>query len=330
MTPEERAEREQARKRAFYEKKKARMAEDPEFAEQERAKHRAATREFRAKHRERINAAARERMRAERATPEGRLKTIFYTRAHRARKKGLPVGDFGEWLAALPPRPADTDLWEWDLVAIDPEKGVTAGNFRWQKSLRDKVLTEKAETLNIGICGSTRYKRRRLARIARRDGLDTLDEVEHSPAALAREIRAPIDHEANVGAFFGYSLRVIAVEYRHVPSRTDPKVFYVCRCSACGGVFSRLALRLVGTRSRPRNDTCPHCQETAKRSVSQAKNSRYAELKKELKKLTVHDAVLKNSHSDYGIRNRDMDFCEHCIDADLLGYGETLREIYAI
>jgi hypothetical protein len=129
----------------------------------------------------------------------------------------------------------------------------------------------------------------------------------------------------------GYSLRIIGVEYRYTSCRGKyPQAFYTLRCSACGAVFSRQAYRVLGTKSLAPHDACPHCQSSAKKAVRHAKNSNYFEFKEKLKNITVREDVLKNSHSDYGIRNRDMDFCEYCIDADLLGYGDTLREIYAI
>lgn len=289
-----------------------------------------AQRRYRESNRESINAKSRERMRAERATPKGRLRDVYCQRAYKARKKGLPVDAFAEWFAALPPRPEDTDLWMWDLKAIDPGKGVTAGNYIWVKSLKNKILDNKLENFNAGNKCSAGRGLARLSKIAKRDGLDTMQDLARSRAASMREIRAAIDHEANVGAFFGYSLRVIAVEYRHFASRPAPAAFYVCRCSACGAVFSREAYRFLGTRSRAASQACPHCQAGAKKAAAQAKNSNYFEFKEKLKNITVREDVLKNSHSDYGIRNCDMNFCEYVIDADLLGYGDTLREIYAI
>lgn len=326
MTPEEK----RARNRERHEKRKARMAEDPEFAARVQATRRRASQKYNESNRERLNAEARERMRAARATPEGRLRNVYGQQAFRARKKGLPVDGFGEWLAALPPRPEDTDLWTWDLRAIDPAKGVTAGNYRWVKSLKDKILDNKLGDFNTGNRCSAERGKARLSKIAKRDGLDTMQDLARSRAASMRENRADIDHEANVGAFFGYSLRVIALEYHHCASRKAPRVHYVCRCSACGAVFSRNALRFLGTRKYPASTACPHCQASATKSAAQAKNSGYYEFKQMLKNITVREDVLKNSHSDYGIRNRDMNFCEYCIDADLLGYGDTLREIYAI
>ena len=283
------------------------------------------SREANKRHREKN----RELQRAKRSTPEGRLKEVYLVRACAARKKGLPISPFEEWRDALPPRPDDTDLWKWVLKAIDPAKGLTAGNFRWDKYLRDKVLDNKLGDFNIGCSCSSGKGKTRLSRIAKNEGLETLKELGRSHNALVRQKRADIDHAANVGAFFGYSLRVIAVDLR---PRKDGQTtaFYTLRCSACGAVFSRLACRLMGTKGRPKNDVCPHCQAGARRAVSHAKNTGYFEFKEMLKNITVQEDVFRNSHSDYGIRNRDMDFCERCIDADLLGYGDTLREIYAI
>lgn len=292
-------------------------------------KKREAQRRYRESNRESINARSRERMRAKRATPEGRLREVYCQRAFKARKKGLPVDAFAEWFAALPPRPEDTDLWMWDLKAIDPGKGVTEGNYIWVKSLKNKVLDNKLGDFNTGNKCSAGRGKVRLSKIAKRDGLDTMQDLARSRAASMREIRAAIDHEANVGAFFGYSLRVVGVEYRQTV-RPAPIAFYTIRCSACGAVFSREAYRFLGTRSRAASQSCPNCQAGAKKAVRRAKNSNYFEFKEKLKNITVREDVLKNSHSDYGIRNRDMDFCEYCIDAELLGYGDTLREIYAI
>lgn len=315
MNDEEKRKKSREAQRRYREKQRARMAQDPEYAERSRARSR-----------ERM----RERMRAERATPKGRLRQVYCQRAYKARKKGLPVDTFAEWFAALPPRPEDTGLWMWDLKEIDKAKGVTAGNYRWAKSLKDKILDNKLGDFNTGIKCSAGRGLARLSKIAKRDGLDTLQDLARSRAASMREIRAAIDHEANVGRFFGYSLRVIAVEYRHSASRPAPIAFYVCRCSACGAVFSREAYRFLGTRSRAASQACPHCQAGAKKAAAQAKNSTYFEFKEMLKNITVREDVLRESHSDYGIRNRDMNFCEYIIDADLLGYGGTLREIYAI
>lgn len=290
---------------------------------------REAQRRYRESNRESINAKSRERRRAEHATPKGRLREVYCQRALKARKKGLPVDAFAEWFAALPPRPEDTDIWMWDLKAIDPARGVVTGNYHWVKSLKNKVLDNKLGDFNIGNKCTAERGKARLSKIAKRDGLDTMQDLARSRAASMREIRADIDHEANVGAFFGYSLRVVGVEYRQTV-RPAPIAFYTIRCSACGAVFSREAYRFLGTRSRAASQSCPHCQAGAKKAAAKAKNSTYFELKEMLKNITVREDVLKNSHSDYGIRNCDMNFCEYVIDADLLGYGAQLREIYAI
>lgn len=258
------------------------------------------------------------------------LRNIYAPRASAARKKGLPISPYEEWRDALPPRPEDTDLWAWAIKAIDPAKGLLAGNFRWEKRLKPGALSNKLGDFNIGIENKSRgSKKTRLVRIAKDEGRETLDDLGHSYKALVRQHRADIDHEANVGRFFGYSLRVVGVEYRQT-SRPAPIAYYLLRCSVCGQVTARQACRVLGTKKHAPADTCPHCQGTAKRAQASSRSMTYYEFKQMLKNIVVQEEVVKESTSHFGLRNRNMDFCEMCIDADLTGHGETLREIYAI
>lgn len=275
-------------------------------------------------------ARIREIARKRREEPDGKLRNLYASRAVYNRRKGLPISPFEEWRDALPPRPDETDLWTWSIKAIDPAKGLTAGNFRWEKRLKNGTLNNKLGDFNIGIENTARGgKKKRLVRIAKAEGLETLADLGHSYKALVRQNRADIDHEANVGRFFGYSLRVIGVEYRQT-ARPAPVAFYVLRCSVCESTFTRQACRVLGTKKHAACTICPHCQATAKRAQASSRSMTYYEFKQMLKIATVREEVFKNSHSDYGVRNTNMDFCERCIDADLLGCGDTLREIYAI
>lgn len=317
--------------RRAREKQRARMAEDPEYAETIRTRRR----EYSRRYEERMPAersAALERARhAYRNSFRGKMHDIYGQRVLAARKKGLPFDDFETWFSSLPMRPEDTDLWTWGIKAINPARGVVAGNYDWVKRMKPRVLDTRLGDFNSGCRCRENVAKKRLARIAHKECLDTIKDLGRSRAATSRQIKADIDHEANIGRFFGYSLRIIGVEYRHVSSRPKyPQVFYTLRCSACGAVFQRLAYRVLGTRSISPRDTCPHCQAGARKAELRSRNSGYYEFKQMLKNITVQEDVFKNSHSDYGIRNSDMDFCEYCIDADLLGYGDTLREIYAI
>lgn len=325
-----RAARREYNRRA-REKQRARMAEDREYAELIRERRR----EYRRQYEENLTAERAESIQrsrhAYRASLRGKMQDIYGQRVFRARKKGLPFDDFEAWFSSLPQRPEDTDLWTWNLKAIDSSKGVTAGNYHWVKALKPGALDSKLGDFNIGLTCRGKRAKKRLAKVAHKEDLESIKDLGRSRAATSRQIKAYIDHEANIGRFLGYSLRIIGVEYRYASSRPlYPQAFYTLRCSVCGAVFSRQAYRVLGTKSHAPRDTCPHCQQCAKNAALRAKNSGYYEFKQMLKNITVQEDVFRNSHSDYGIRNRDMDFCEYCIDADLLGCGDTLREIYAI
>jgi hypothetical protein len=317
--------------RRFRERRNARMAEDQEYAELIKARRR----EYRRRYEEKLTAERADSIQrsrnAYRYSLRGKMQNIYGQRVRRAREKGLPFDDFESWFSSLPPRPEDTDLWTWNLKAIDPGKGVTAGNYHWVKALKPGALDSKLGDFNLGLACRGKSAKKRLVKVAHEEDRETIKDLGRSRAATSRQTKAYIDHEANIGRFLGYSLRIIGVEYRYTSCRAGyPQAFYTLRCSVCGAVFSRQAYRVLGTKSRAPHDACPHCQSSAKKAVRRAKNSNYFEFKEKLKNITVREDVLKNSHSDYGIRNRDMDFCEYCIDADLLGYGDTLREIYAI
>lgn len=317
--------------RRFRERRDARMAEDPEYA----ALIKERRREYRRRYEEKLTAERAESIQRSRNTYRyslrGKMQNIYGQRVCRAREKGLPFDDFESWFSSLPQRPEDTDLWTWNLKAIDPGKGVTSGNYHWVKALKPGALDSKLGDFNIGLACRGRCAKKRLAKVAHKEDLESIKDLGRSRAATSRQIKAYIDHEANIGRFLGYSLRIIGVEYRYASSRGKyPQAFYTLRCSVCGAVFSRQAYRVLGTKSLAPHDTCPHCQKSAKNAARHAKNSNYFEFKEKLKNITVREDVLKNSHSDYGIRNRNMDFCEYCIDADLLGCGDTLREIYDI
>lgn len=317
--------------RRFKEKQRARLAEDPEYAELIKERRREYRRRYEAKlTAERAESIQRSRN-AYRYSLRGKMQNIYGQRVCRAREKGLPFDDFESWFSSLPQRPEDTDLWTWNLKAIDPSNGVTAGNYHWVKALKPGALDSKLGDFNMGLACRGKSAKKRLVKVAHEEDRESIKDLGRSRAATSRHIKAYIDHEANIGRFLGYSLRIIGVEYRYTSCRGKyPQAFYTLRCSACGAVFSRQAYRVLGTKSHAPHDTCPHCQSSATNAARHAKNSNYFEFKEKLKNITVREDVLKNSHSDYGIRNRDMDFCEYCIDAELLGYGDTLREIYAI
>lgn len=317
--------------RRFKKKQRARMEQDPEYAELIKERRR----EYRRRYEEKLTAERAESIQrsrlAYRYSLRGKMQNIYGQRVFRAREKGLPFDDFEAWFSSLPQRPEDTDLWTWNLKAIDPSKGVTAGNYHWIKALKPGALDSKLGDFNLGLKCRGKCAKKRLVRVARKDDIESIKDLGRSRAATSRQIKAYIDHEANIGRFLGYSLRIIGVEYRYTSSRDRyPQAFYTLRCSVCGAVFSRQAYRVLGTKSHAPHDACPHCQAGAKQAALRAKNSGYYEFKQMLKNITVQEDVFRNSHSDYGIRNRDMDFCEYCIDADLLGCGDTLREIYAI
>lgn len=317
--------------RRLKKKQRARMEQDPEYAELIKERRR----EYRRRYEEKLTAERAESIQrsrlAYRYSLRGKMQNIYGQRVFRAREKGLPFDDFEAWFSSLPQRPEDTDLWTWNLKAIDSSKGVTAGNYHWVKALKPGALDSKLGDFNIGLTCRGKRAKKRLAKVAHKEDLESIKDLGRSRAATSRQIKAYIDHEANIGRFLGYSLRIIGVEYRYASSRPlYPQAFYTLRCSVCGAVFSRQAYRVLGTKSHAPRDTCPHCQAGAKNAALRAKNSGYYEFKQMLKNITVQEDVFRNSHSDYGIRNRDMDFCEYCIDADLLGCGDTLREIYAI
>ena len=317
--------------RRFRERRDARMSEDPEYA----AIIKERRREYRRRYEEKLTAERAESIQrsrmAYRYSLRGKMQNIYGQRVCRARANDLPVDDFESWFSSLPPRPEDTDLWTWNIKAIDPSKGVTAGNYHWVKALKPGALDSKLGDFNLGLECRGKSAKRRLVKVAHEEDRESIKGLGRSRAATSHQIKAYIDHEANIGRFLGYSLRIIGVEYRYTGSRGRyAQAFYTLRCSVCGEVFSRQAYRVLGTKSHAPRDACPHCQKSAKNAVRHSKNSGYWEFKQMLKNITVQEDVFRNSHSDYGIRNRDMDFCEYCIDADLLGCGDTLREIYAI
>ena len=308
-----------------------RMANDPEYREAMREKERA-------RHQRRKNDPAyiaksyeiQKRYRERHRNDEFyRLRMVYNQIRKRCVKRGWPVASQSDWLAALPPRPTDeTDLWTWALSPIAPEKGLVPGNFEWRRRAKCMALDDASKDLNIGVGGDDNNKRKRLYRIAHRDDLETVADVEKSPSALTLERAKRIDHEANIGRFFGYSLRVIAVDIRK--SSSSSNAFYVCRCSACGAIFERTAMRLLGSRSSPANTDCPHCQRHAARSAMKSRNSGYYEIKRKLRSIITREELFHESISNYSMRARNMDFCEMCIDADLAGHGNELKEIYAL
>lgn len=331
-------EKRRASNRAYRERYKARMESDPDFAEAQRAKSKEKWQrykeryhsdpEFREKARK-MNADIGSRYRERHRHDDFyRLRMVYALRVQKCIARGLPYAPQDEWMASLPPRPEDTDLWEWALKAIDPSQGLVPGNFKWVRHAKDKALDKLTNELNIGCGGEDKAKRKRLCRIAHRDGLETVSEVAESPRALAKERASPIDHTANIGRFFGYSLRVVGIDMRQ--SASSINTFYILRCSVCGRKFARAAVRILGTRKVPANTDCPHCHGHATQSLLRAKNSGYYEIKRKLNSIITREDVASESLSHYTLRSASMEFTELVIDAELSGRIDMMRQIYAI
>ena len=331
-------EKRRAANRAFRERYKARIESDPDFAEAERAKSKAKWQrykerchsdpEFREKARKKNTDIWSRYRDKHRHDDFYRLRMVYAQRVQKCIARGLPYAPQDEWMASLPPRPEDTDLWEWALKAIDPSKGLVPGNFKWVRHAKDKALDKLTHELNIGCGGDDKTKRKRLCRIAHRDGLENVSEVSNSPRALAKERASPIDHTANIGRFFGYSLRVVDIDMRQ--SASSINTFYILRCSVCGRKFARAAVRILGTRKIPANTDCPHCHGHATQSLLRAKNSGYYEIKRKLHNIVVREDIAHESLSHYTLRSTSMEFTELVIDAELSGRIDMMRQIYAI
>ena len=111
--------------RRFRERRDAWMSEDPEYAVLIKERRREYRRRYEEKlTAERAESIQRSRM-AYRYSLRGKMQNIYGQRVCRARENGLPVDDFESWFSSLPQRPEDTDLWTWNIKAIDPSNGVS-------------------------------------------------------------------------------------------------------------------------------------------------------------------------------------------------------------
>ena len=94
--------------RRASEKRRARMAEDPEYA----ALIKERRREYRRRYEEKLTAERAESIQcsrlAYRYSLRGKMQNIYGQRRMQARERGLPVDDFESWFSSLPPRPEDT------------------------------------------------------------------------------------------------------------------------------------------------------------------------------------------------------------------------------
>ena len=331
-------EKRRASNKEFRERYKARMESDLDFAASQREKGKEKWQrykeryhsdpEFREKARK-MNADIGSRYREKHRHDDFyRLRMIYAQRVQKCIARGLPYAPQDEWISSLPPRPEDTDLWDWALKAIVPSKGLVPGNFKWVRHAKDRALDKLTNELNIGCGGDDKTKRKRLCRIAHRDGLETVSEVADSPRALAKERASPIDHTANIGRFFGYSLRVVDIDMRQ--SAGSINTFYILRCSVCGRKFSRTAVRVLGARKIPANTDCPHCHGHATRSLLRAKNSGYYEIKRKLRLIVAREEIAHECLSHYTWRSRNMDFADLIIDAKIAGRFDEMRQIYDI
>lgn len=320
--------------RRWRERERERRKNDPEYAEAFRAK----CREHVKRYKERCEAdpelAERRRERnqryrdAHRLDESYRLRQIYQKRRQLCQRDGLPYAPQNEWLASLPPRPEETELYIWELRAIDPSKGLVPGNYEWVERCRNKIFDDLKHDLNIGCEGTAKSKRKRLCRIAKRKNLETVEELARCPEALSRMRAKNIDHAANIGRFFGYSLRVIDLDIRQSEKCTC--AFYICRCSVCKHTFSCQAARLLGGRGRPANTDCPFCHDRARRSKRRSRNSGYYELKRKLHNIVAREDIAHESLSHYTWRSRNMDFADFIIDAKLAGRLDEMQQIYDI
>ena len=331
---QELAERRREANRRWRERERERRENDPEYAEAFRAKCREHARHY--KERCKADPELAERRReshqryrdAHRRDDSYRLGQIYQKRRKLCLRDGLPYAPQNEWLASLPPRPEETELYIWELRAIDPSKGLVPGNYEWVERCRDKIFDGLKNELNIGCEGSNKSKRKRLCRIAKHNNLETVDELAACPSALSRMRAKNIDHVANIGRFFGYSLRVIGLDIRQ--SKTSTSVFYVCRCSVCKRTFSRQASHLLGGRKRTANTDCPFCQGRSRHSKIHSRNSGYYELKRKLHNIVAREDIAHESLSHYTWRSRNMDFADFIIDAKLAGRVDEMQQIYDI
>jgi hypothetical protein len=310
------------------------MENDPEYAEAFRARCRANVRRNRERCKADPEAFERYRERnqryrdAHRHDDAYRLRQIYYKRLALCQRDGLPYVPQSEWVASLPPRPEDTEVCGWALRAIEPSKGLVPGNYEWVKRCKRMVFDGLKNELNIGCEGTDKSKRRRLGDIAKRNNIDTVEELAKCPEALSRLRVKNIDHAANIGRFFGYSLRVIDLDVRRNMKTTS--VFYICRCSVCKHTFSCQAARLLGSKGRPGNTDCPFCSDRARRSKRRSRNSGYYELKRKLHNIVAREDIAHESLSHYTWRSRNMDFTDFIIDAKLAGRLDEMQQIYDI
>jgi hypothetical protein len=333
-TAEEIAERKRAERQRWQERHRERMENDPEYAEAFRARCRANVRRNRERCKADPEAFERYRERnqryrdAHRHDDAYRLRQIYYKRLALCQRDGLPYVPQSEWVASLPPRPEDTEVCGWALRAIEPSKGLVPGNYEWVKRCKRMVFDGLKNELNIGCEGTDKSKRRRLGDIAKRNNIDTVEELAKCPEALSRLRVKNIDHAANIGRFFGYSLRVIDLDVRRNMKTTS--VFYICRCSVCKHTFSCQAARLLGSKGRPGNTDCPFCSDRARRSKRRSRNSGYYELKRKLHNIVAREDIAHESLSHYTWRSRNMDFTDFIIDAKLAGRLDEMQQIYDI
>lgn len=333
-TAEEIAERKRAERQRWQERHRERMENDPEYAEAFRARCRANVRRNRERCKADPEAFERYRERnqryrdAHRHDDAYRLRQIYYKRRDICLRDGLPYVPQSEWVASLPPRPADTEVCGWALRAIEPSKGLVPGNYEWVKRCKRMVFDGLKNELNIGCEGTDKSRRRRLGDIAKRNSIDTVEELAKCPEALSRLRVKNIDHAANIGRFFGYSLRVIDMDVRRNMKTTS--VFYICRCSVCKHTFSCQAARLLGSKGRPGNTDCPFCHGHARHSKAHSRNSGYYELKRKLHSIVAREDIAHESLSHYTWRSRNMDFADFIIDAKLAGRLDEMQQIYDI
>lgn len=332
--PDELMERRREAKRRWRERDRERRENDPEYAEAFRANCRENARHYKerceadpelAERRRESNQRYRD---AHRLDDSYRLRQIYQKRRKLCLRDGLPYAPQNEWIASLPPRPEETALYIWELRAIDPSKGLVPGNYEWVERCRNKIFDDLKHDLNIGCEGSDKSKRKRLCRIAKRKNLETVGELASCPEALSRMRAKNIDHVANIGRFFGYSLRVVDIDIRQGENAT--RAYYICRCSVCKHTFSRQAERLLGGRKRKANTDCPFCHGHARLSKMHSRNSGYYELKRKLHNIIAREDIAHESLSHYTWRSRNMDFADFIIDAKLAGRLDEMQQIYDI
>lgn len=332
--PDELMERRREANRRWRERDREHRENDPEYAEAFRAKCRERAQQYKAHCEADPEALERRRERnqryrdAHRLDESYRLRQIYQKRRKLCQRDGLPYAPQNEWLASLPPRPEETELYIWELRAIDPSKGLVPGNYEWVKRCRNKIFDDLKHDLNIGCECSDKSKRKRLCRIAKRKNLEAVEEMAACTDALSRMRAKNIDHVANIGRVFGYSLRVIDLDIRHGDKTTC--AYYVCRCSVCKRTFSRQAANLLGRRGRTANTDCPFCHGRSRRSRIHSRNSGYYELKRKLHNIVAREEIAHECLSHYTWRSRNMDFADLIIDAKLAGRLDDMRQIYDI